>query len=96
MDPQTFQGFHSRTSRTLWAYLRARHGDPSAVDDLLQESYYRLLRTPVTFDGEEHRRCYLFRIATEPAARSVAAPSARSGRIAGGGAARAGCRRRSR
>jgi RNA polymerase sigma-70 factor (ECF subfamily) len=34
------------------------------VDDLLQESYYRLLRANVTFESDDHRRNYLYRIAT--------------------------------
>src|SRR5262249_24100463 len=38
-------------------------GDAQAADDLLQESYYRLLRPKVEFAGEAHRRHYLFRIA---------------------------------
>jgi RNA polymerase sigma-70 factor (ECF subfamily) len=64
MDEETFRGFYHRTSGMLWAYLSRATGDPSAADDLLQESYYRLLRARVTFEGEDHRRHYLFRIAT--------------------------------
>ena len=44
MDEDTFRGFYHRTSGMLWAYLSRATGDPSAADDLLQESYYRLLR----------------------------------------------------
>src|SRR5262245_17591680 len=64
MDEDSFRGFYGRTSAMLWAYLSRATGDPSAADDLLQESYYRLLRARVVFDGEDHRRHYLFRIAT--------------------------------
>jgi RNA polymerase sigma-70 factor (ECF subfamily) len=64
MDEDTFRGFYHRTSGMLWAYLSRATGDPSAADDLLQESYYRLLRARVVFEGEDHRRHYLFRIAT--------------------------------
>ena len=64
MDEDTFRGFYHRTSGMLWAYLSRATGDPSAADDLLQESYYRLLRARVTFEGDDHRRHYLFRIAT--------------------------------
>jgi RNA polymerase sigma-70 factor (ECF subfamily) len=39
-------------------------GDPSTADDLLQEAYYRLLRTTTPFESNDHRRNYLFRIAT--------------------------------
>jgi RNA polymerase sigma-70 factor (ECF subfamily) len=64
MDEEAFRGFYSRTSGMLWAYLSRATGDPSAADDLLQETYYRMLRARVTFEGEDHRRHYLFRIAT--------------------------------
>src|SRR5207245_8771170 len=49
----------------------ARWGCPSRIsgagpvpDDLLQESYYRLLKATVAFESEAHRRNYLYRIAT--------------------------------
>jgi RNA polymerase sigma-70 factor (ECF subfamily) len=48
----------------LWVYLERLTGDRHQADDLLQESYYRLLRAAVPFDGDTHRRRYLFRIAT--------------------------------
>lgn len=64
MDEDTFRAFYDRTSRALWAYLSRMSGDASAADDLLQETYYRFLRTRVEYEGEAHRRNYLFRIAT--------------------------------
>jgi RNA polymerase sigma-70 factor (ECF subfamily) len=39
-------------------------GDSRLADDLLPEAYYRLLRTGATFESEDHRRTYLYRIAT--------------------------------
>jgi RNA polymerase sigma-70 factor (ECF subfamily) len=64
MDEEAFRGFYERTSRMLWAYLERITGDRQLADDLLQESYYRLLAAPVAFEGDAHRRHYLFRIAT--------------------------------
>ena len=64
MDEDTFRAFYDRTSRALWAYLSRMTGDGHAADDLLQESYYRFLRTRVDYESEAHRRTYLFRIAT--------------------------------
>lgn len=64
MDEEAFRGFYERTSRMLWAYLARLTGDRQAADDLLQECYYRLLRSTVILESESHRRHYLFRIAT--------------------------------
>jgi RNA polymerase sigma-70 factor, ECF subfamily len=64
MDEDTFRAFYDRTSRALWAYLSRMSGNPTVADDLLQETYYRFLRTRVDYEGEAHRRNYLFRIAT--------------------------------
>ena len=64
MDPETFSALYERTARSLWVYLWRRTGDAQLADDLLQESYYRLLRSRTTHESEAHRRNYLFRIAT--------------------------------
>ena len=64
MDEEAFRLFYQRTSRALWAYLSRMSGDRQLADDLLQETYYRLLRRGRSFDSDEHRRHYLFRIAT--------------------------------
>ena len=39
-------------------------GDDRLADDLLQETYYRFLRANAAFESDDHRRNYLFRIAT--------------------------------
>jgi RNA polymerase sigma-70 factor (ECF subfamily) len=64
MDEDTFRAFYDRTARQLWAYLARITGDRQAADDLLQETYYRLLRAKVALADETHRRHYLFKIAT--------------------------------
>lgn len=64
MDEEAFRGFYERTSRMLWAYLERMTGDRNAADDLLQDAYYRFLRSGATLENEAHRRHYLFRIAT--------------------------------
>jgi RNA polymerase sigma-70 factor (ECF subfamily) len=64
MDEETFRGFYNRTSGMLWAYIARATNDASAADDLLQEAYYRLLRSATPFESDDHRRNYLFRIAT--------------------------------
>ena len=64
MDEEAFRAFYDRTSGALWGYLSRISGDRQLADDLLQESYYRLLKTTAVFESEQHRRNYLYRIAT--------------------------------
>jgi RNA polymerase sigma-70 factor (ECF subfamily) len=64
MDEDAFRAFYDRTSGALWGYLSRISGDRQVADDLLQESYYRLLKATVAFESESHRRNYLYRIAT--------------------------------
>jgi RNA polymerase sigma-70 factor, ECF subfamily len=64
MDEDAFRGFYDRTARGLRAYLSRVIGDAGLADDLLQESYYRLLRARQAYETEAHRRHALFRIAT--------------------------------
>lgn len=59
-----FRAFYESTAPQLRAYLRRVTGDASVADDLLQESYLRLLRAPAAPVEEAHRRHYLFRVAT--------------------------------
>lgn len=67
MDEAAFRAFYERTARPLKAYL-VRIADPTLADDLLQESYYRLLRagTQGLRDAadEAYLKNYLYRIAT--------------------------------
>ncbi len=64
MDEAEFRVFYERTAPQLRGYLRRVTGDLSTADDLLQESYLRLLRASSAPMEEAHRKHYLFRIAT--------------------------------
>ena len=64
MDEEAFRAFYDRTAGPLWGYLSRISGDRQVADDLLQESYYRLLKSNAAFESEHHRRNYLYRIAT--------------------------------
>jgi RNA polymerase sigma-70 factor, ECF subfamily len=64
MDQDTFRSLYEKTSRPLWTFLWRRTGDSQVADDLLQETYYRFLRTRGKYESDAHRRNYLFRIAT--------------------------------
>src|SRR3954468_6303125 len=64
MDEDAFRVFYELTARPVWLYLARMTGDRRLADDLLQDTYYRFLRSTTTFESDEHRRNYLFRIAT--------------------------------
>lgn len=64
MTEEAFRAFYELTARPVWLYLARLTGDRRLADDLLQETYYRFLRVRSSFDSDEHRRHYLFRIAT--------------------------------
>jgi RNA polymerase sigma-70 factor (ECF subfamily) len=64
MDDEAFRAFYDRTAGALWGYLSRISGDRQVADDLLQESFYRLLKSTTVFESETHRRNYLYRIAT--------------------------------
>ena len=64
MTEEAFRVFYETTSRSLWGYLARTSGDSVRADDLLQETYYRFLRAGSRFEDDDHRRHYLFRIAT--------------------------------
>jgi RNA polymerase sigma-70 factor (ECF subfamily) len=67
MDEDTFRVFYDRTARGVWAYLARVTGDRQVAEDLLQETFYRFLRTAATHESEAHRRNSLYRIATNVA-----------------------------
>lgn len=64
MTEDQFRVFYDQTARPLWAYLARATGDRRLADDLLQETYYRFLKSRTTIEDAAHRRNYLFRIAT--------------------------------
>ncbi len=64
MDEQAFREFYERTARPLWAYLSRMTRNPDLTADLLQESYYRMVRSGSAYESEAHRRNALFHIAT--------------------------------
>ena len=45
MNEDEFRAFYELTARPVWVYINRMTGDGRLADDLLQEAYYRLLRT---------------------------------------------------
>jgi len=64
MDEQAFHSFYSGTARALRAYVARVLGDLNQVDDIVQESYLKLLRMPSAPDNPQQLRPLLFRIAS--------------------------------
>ncbi|HUQ89907.1 MAG TPA: sigma-70 family RNA polymerase sigma factor [Vicinamibacterales bacterium] len=64
MTEEAFRTFYELTARPVRVYLARMTGDDRLADDLMQETYYRFLRANITFESDDHRRNYLFRIAT--------------------------------
>jgi len=64
MDEAAFHDLYQRTARPLRAYLMRCCGDLALSDDLLQEAYLRFIRSRFEGEDEDHRKNYLFRIAT--------------------------------
>ena len=64
MNEEAFRVFYEQTARPVWLYLARMTGDSRLADDLLQEAFYRFLRANTAFESDDHRRNYLYRIAT--------------------------------
>lgn len=59
-----FAGLYAAHARPLWAYLRRVCGDPELADDLVQESFVRLLRQGVAPRAGTDLKSYLYKTAT--------------------------------
>lgn len=64
MDEAAFRHLYQRTARPLRAYLLRSCGEPALADDLLQEAYLRMLRSGFEGESDDHRKYYLFRVAS--------------------------------
>jgi RNA polymerase sigma-70 factor (ECF subfamily) len=64
MTEQAFQRLYDATSGPILGYLTAVTGHRHIAEDLLQETYIRLIATPRPAMNADETRRYLFRIAT--------------------------------
>jgi RNA polymerase sigma-70 factor (ECF subfamily) len=64
MDESAFRALYSGTAPKLLAYIRRASGNATLADDILQETFYRFLRTnPPTMELAP-TKAYLYRIAS--------------------------------
>jgi RNA polymerase sigma-70 factor, ECF subfamily len=64
MDEAAFGAFYAETARALFGYFLRVSGDRALAEDLMQESYCRLLSADLPAMNRSGNRRYLFRIAT--------------------------------
>ena len=64
MDEQSFQTFFRQTAAPLRAYVVRVIGNAATADDIVQEAFLRLLRSPPAARDPQELRAFLFRIAS--------------------------------
>jgi RNA polymerase sigma-70 factor, ECF subfamily len=64
VDQATFHAFFKDTAPALKGYLRLRCRNAALADDLLQETYLRLLRRPLPTLGTAQLKSYLYKTAS--------------------------------
>ena len=64
MDETIFEEIYEQTARPLWAYIARISGNPTAADDILQETYLRFLNSPPKQNDLKEAKPYLYKIAT--------------------------------
>lgn len=63
LDEAGFAQLHAALARPLWSYLYRVVGDAAQAEDLVQDTFLRLLRARIGGLGDEERRAYAFRVA---------------------------------
>jgi RNA polymerase sigma-70 factor (ECF subfamily) len=64
IDEQAFHLLYRRTAGALRAYVARVLGNMTHADDIVQESYLRLVRSPPATDDPQQLRAFLFRVAS--------------------------------
>src|SRR5215468_10942580 len=64
MNAMAFHALYERTARPLFHYLLRVSGGRGAAEDVLQESYCRVLSAKLPAMDDAQTRSYLFKIAT--------------------------------
>lgn len=63
LDEAAFSAFYATQARPLWAYVYRVTGNGADADDIVQESFLRLLRSGPDASDEARRR-FLYRVAS--------------------------------
>ena len=64
MDEAAFQIFYRDTAPMLWSYIRRASGDAALADDILQETFLRILRASLPAMENVQMKAYLYRTAS--------------------------------
>jgi RNA polymerase sigma-70 factor, ECF subfamily len=64
MSEEAFQEFYQQTAVALRNYVARVLGSLTVADDIVQESFLRMLRYPPPIEEPQELRAYLFRIAS--------------------------------
>jgi len=59
-----FEALHAETARPLWRYVYRTTGNSAVADDVVQESFLRILARPDVLADRSVARPYLYRIAS--------------------------------
>lgn len=64
LDERTFHALYGRTAAPLRAYVARTMGRADHADDIVQETFLRLLRAPLATRDLDELRAYAFRVAS--------------------------------
>ncbi len=64
LDEAAFSAFYGNHARALWAYVYRVTGNGADADDIVQETFLRLLRAGPDSDDEQRRKRFLYRVAS--------------------------------
>lgn len=64
INEQAFHDLYRRTAASLRTYAARVLGNATYADDIVQESYMRLVRSPPATDDPQQLRAFLFRVAS--------------------------------
>lgn len=64
MNEAKFEALYRRTAGKVWSYLYRLTGDAATADDLLQKTFFGVLRSNPDVADDDHMRRYIYKTAT--------------------------------